>query len=86
MNLAVLTDWDEQGESIPPSPFLMFNRKCYCPLRGIATKSISNTKSLFAGMFDAGLEAPYACSAGITKRRVPPIFIPGTPYVQPLIT
>ena len=37
---------------------LTISRDCYLPFRGIATSSMSNTRSLLAGIFDAGLRSP----------------------------
>lgn len=48
--------------------------------------SMSNTKSEFGGMLAAARAEPYALVDGMTSRRVPPTFMPGTPSVQPAIT
>ena len=54
----------------------------YCTL----SSEMSNTSVAFGGITGGEPADPYASSGGMINRREPPIFMPATPWSQPLIT
>src|SRR5262249_30219314 len=51
-----------------------------------SSSSTSNTSVELGGITGGNPRAPYASSGGMVSRRTSPIFIPATPWSQPLMT